>query len=254
MSSKFSRLAAETEAGGLESCGARKRWEGCSAVRDVMNIPLDRISPDPDQPRKDFDEEALYHLAGSLKSKGQLQPVRVRYDVDADHYYLVAGERRWRAAQIATLDTLQCVVDNHDPDQRLTQVVENLQREDLTPMEQARVFQELIDTNGWGKSELANNLHVSPSTVSRSLALLELPPEDQAKVDAGELKGLALRDRVRKRTNKPRSKSKSKKVKFHVEGGFTVTVSSNKTISKADALGAIAAVLDQETPKQRKAA
>jgi ParB/RepB/Spo0J family partition protein len=249
MSSKFSRLASKTEDSGLESAGARKRWIGCSAVRDVLHVPLDRISPDPDQPRKEFDEEALFGLAGSLKAKGQLQPVRVRYDEEGDHYFLIAGERRWRAAAIAKLDSLQCIVDNHDDDQRLTQVVENLQRSDLSPMEQARAFDKMLHDNSWTQSQLAESTAVSLAVVSRSLAMLDLSPADQAKVDAGELRGAALRKQLCK---KPR-KAATKSLKF-TAAGLTVTVTSRKAITKSDALRALAEIVAEETPKARKAA
>lgn len=172
------------------AAGPPVRWQGLTKPRDAHVIPLDRIAADPDQPRKVFDEEALRRLAESLKARGQLQPVRVRWDEELGKYVLLMGERRWRAATLAGLPALTCIV--HDAplttDERLmVQLVENAVREDLTPIEQGRAYKALMEARGWSQRQLAEELHVGQASISRALAQLELTPEVQAMVEAGTL-------------------------------------------------------------------
>jgi ParB family chromosome partitioning protein len=152
-------------------------------------IPADKIQRD-DQPREEFDEESLDRLADSIKTKGQLQPIRVRWDEGRGAYVIVSGERCWRAAVRARIPTLSCVVHEGKLDQAelLTlQLIENALREDLRPVEQARAFRKLMEAHGWSGNRLAQELAITQSTVSRALALLDLPESVQAKVDAGEV-------------------------------------------------------------------
>lgn len=163
---------------------------GRERSKDVWSIEVDRIVPDPDQPRKEFDGDALVRLAESLKTRGQLQPIQVRWDTGLGRYVVLMGERRWRAAQAAGLAKLQCVVREKAPDddERLSlQLVENCLREDLSPMEQARAFRTLMDRRGWTQEKLAAELAVSRTIVVRALSLLKLPDAVQEHVEQGGL-------------------------------------------------------------------
>ncbi|RUL82312.1 ParB/RepB/Spo0J family partition protein [Tautonia sociabilis] len=177
------------EQGGAAS-GPPARWQGVTKPKDAALIPVDRITNDPDQPRKEFDEEALRRLADSLKTRGQLQPIRVRWDEGSQRYVVLVGERRWRAARLAGLPALSCIVHDAplDADERLmVQLVENALREDLKPVEQARAYRALMDANGWSGRQLAEELHIGQASVVRALALLELPEPVQEQVDSGAL-------------------------------------------------------------------
>jgi ParB family chromosome partitioning protein len=168
--------------------GGPAKYQGAARVKDALAIELDRIVADPDQPRKEFDPAALEALAASLRDRGQLQPVRVRWSEAADRWVIVSGERRWRAARMAGLATLACVEAKGDPtpDEILEdQLVENCIREDLRPIEQGRAFRALLDRRGCSARQLAESLHISHQAVGRALALLDLPAEVQAQVDAG---------------------------------------------------------------------
>jgi ParB family chromosome partitioning protein len=170
--------------------GETAKYRGASRLRDALAVELDRIIPDPDQPRKEFDAGPLDDLAASLKARGQLQPIRARYDAGSDRWVIVAGERRYRAAVQAGLASLMVIEAKGpaDPDEILEdQLVENCLREDLKPIEQARAFRTLIDRRGWSYRQLSEHLHVAPASVARALALLDLPEDLQGRVEAGEL-------------------------------------------------------------------
>lgn len=155
----------------------------------MHRIEVSKIEADPDQPRRHFDETRLDELAASLKAHGQLQPIRVRWDVKASVYRIVAGERRWRASKRAGLSSLEAIIleDSTTLDAiRIEQVVENLQRDDLTKSDTARAYRSLMDSWGITARELAARLGVSESTVSRGLAVLKLPEEERAKIDSGK--------------------------------------------------------------------
>ncbi len=173
--------------GGPGPAGAEK-YQGSSRIKDALAIEPDRIVPDPDQPRKEFDPGALEALAASLRDRGQLQPIRVRWSADAGRWVIVSGERRWRAARMAGLATLACVEAKGEmsPGEILEdQLVENCIREDLRPIEQARAFRALLESRGCSARQLAESLRVSHQAVGRALALLTLPAELQEQVDAG---------------------------------------------------------------------
>jgi ParB family chromosome partitioning protein len=163
------------------------RRQGVTRSKDTAEIRLERIVPDPDQPREEFDEDALARLAESLKTRGQLQPIRVRWDEGQGAYVIICGERRWRAARMAGLPSLTCVVHEGAVDVLAVQLIENALREDLKPVEQARAFKALMERSGWDKQTLAAELNVAPGTVTRTLALLELPTPVQEKVEQGAL-------------------------------------------------------------------
>ena len=158
--------------------------------RNYGSVPIKQVIPDPSQPRTEFNEDALQELSASFASKGQLQPIRVRWLENEGKWTIIAGERRWRAAQIAGLATIDCYF--HDggltPSEILEeQIIENLQRRSLQPLEEARSFQALIKMNMWKKKEVASALGIHPAKVSRALKLLKLPADIQAKIEAGEL-------------------------------------------------------------------
>jgi ParB family chromosome partitioning protein len=158
--------------------------------KDVALIELDRIVRDPAQPREEFDPESLERLAESLKARGQLQPIRVRWDEGQGAYVIVCGERRWRAARLAGMASVSCVlVDGPlDASQLLAiQLVENALRDDLRPIEQARAYRQLMDRNGWSTRQVARELSVAQPQVVRALSLLNLPGEVQDQVEQGTL-------------------------------------------------------------------
>lgn len=166
------------------------QYAGCTRIKDALAIELDRIMPDPDQPRKDFDQEALGELAASLKDRGQLQPARVRWDDARGKWVIIAGERRYRAALLAGLKTLACVEarGGQSADEILTdQLVENCLREDLKPIEQAHAYKALMERRGWSYRQLAEFLHISKGTISKALSLLSLPESVQDLVEQGAL-------------------------------------------------------------------
>jgi ParB family chromosome partitioning protein len=157
---------------------APERWKGVSKSKNAVEIPLDRIDRDPTQPREEFEPEALGRLAESLRNRGLLQPIRVRWDEHANKYLIVAGERRWRAARIAGLETLTAIVAEgpiEAGELLAAQLVENCLREDLKPIEQARAYRRLMDLRNWSGSKLASELSIVQGTVSRALSLLDLP-------------------------------------------------------------------------------
>jgi ParB family chromosome partitioning protein len=154
----------------------------------VRWIPVDRIEPDPAQPRTRHNGESLLRLGGSLLTHGQLQPILLRPAAEPERYVIVHGERRWRAARFVGLPVVAAVVLDESPDpSRLfqMQILENAMREDLSPIDQARAYRALMDQNGWNVSRVAAAVHVNPGTVTRALALLDLPEEIQNAVHNG---------------------------------------------------------------------
>jgi ParB family chromosome partitioning protein len=151
-------------------------------------LDLDRISPNPSQPREHFEEGALRELARSLKEQGCLQPVVVRVRSADGGFELIAGERRWRAAQIAGLLKIPAIV-REVPDEKLLELalVENLQRENLNPIEAARAYRSLIDDMKLTQREVAERVGKERATIANALRLLNLPIEVQGKIEAGQL-------------------------------------------------------------------
>ena len=143
----------------------------------LQEVALDRIAPNPQQPRLRIDEASLAELAESIRQHGLLQPVVVaRVEGQAEGFFLVAGERRWRAARLAGLTTVPAVVKDAAPRQRLElALVENIQREDLLPLELATAYRALIDEHGLTQEEVAQRIGKSRVTVTNTLRLLQLP-------------------------------------------------------------------------------
>lgn len=165
----------------LPSAGAEPEEGG------VREIPVSQISPNRFQPRQRFDQEKLAELAESIREHGVVQPVVVR-PVDGG-YELVVGERRWRAAQQAGLKTIPAVIKDVGSDVDVLEValVENLQREDLNPMEEASAYQYLINEFGLTQEEVARRVGRSRSQVANTLRLLNLDGDIQGEIQAGNL-------------------------------------------------------------------
>jgi ParB family chromosome partitioning protein len=164
--------------------------DGVARLKAGAEIEVARIDPDPDQPRTEFDPDAIGRLAESLETHGQLQPISVRWSEGMGRYLIVAGERRWRAAVRAGRRTISAVIlDPSVPQAKILemQLVENAMREDLQPIEQARAFRTLMDRNDWTAARLAEALQLTGASVTRALALLDLPCTVQDAVASGEL-------------------------------------------------------------------
>jgi ParB family chromosome partitioning protein len=155
--------------------------------RDLRQLPVELITPNPRQPRRSFDEEALIQLAGSLGDRGVLQPVLVRPSAGGT-YELIAGERRWRAAQLAGLPTIPALVRVHDDAESLElALIENMAREDLNPVEEARACALLVEELGLTREEIGRRVGRSRVAVSNLLRLLDLPDEALDMLAAGDL-------------------------------------------------------------------
>ncbi len=152
-------------------------------------IALDLISPSPNQPRRYFDDDAIESLAASIREVGVLQPVIVRPDPNGGSgYLLVAGERRWRAAALVGLDELPAIVRDSDEQQGLAEaLIENVQREDLTPLEEAAAYQQLLEEFGLTHEEVGQRVGKSRVAITNTLRLLQLPPAIQGLVERREL-------------------------------------------------------------------
>jgi len=151
-----------------------------SAQGRFLNIPIESIDPNPDQPRKTFDEDGLRELADSISDKGVLQPLIVKAEED-DRFLLVAGERRYRAAKLAGLTKVPCVITSGDPLE--IGIIENLQREDLNPIEEAEALKQLQKQHGYKLPELSKAVGKSKTSLSEILSLNKLPKvvRDQAR-------------------------------------------------------------------------
>src|SRR5215470_963445 len=145
----------------------------------LREIDIDRILPNSHQPRKNFDEDALNELADSIREHGVVQPIVVR-PLEDGFFQLIAGERRWRASQRAGLFRIPAVVrDAAENDVLELALIENLQREDLNPMEEAQAYERLISEFGLTQEEVARRVGKNRATVANTLRLLRLPPEVQ---------------------------------------------------------------------------
>jgi ParB family transcriptional regulator, chromosome partitioning protein len=198
----------------------------------VRTIPVDRIEPNPDQPRLVFDPEALHELSASIREHGVLQPILVR-PLGENRYQLVAGERRWRASREAGLETIPALVEEIDDDTaREISIIENLQREDLTPLEEAGMYDRMIHEHGYSIRKLADKLGKDKGYLENRLRLADAPEEVRqlvslrkdtlshayellkvddpkkrrklaAQVAAGELSLVKLRERIEGRRVRP---------------------------------------------------
>jgi len=150
------------------------------------HIDIDRIDPNPHQPREDFDEEKLSDLVSSIKADGMLQPIIVRRA--GDKYQIIAGERRWRAAKRAGLVSIPATIrDATDPDMLKIALIENLQRQDLNPIEEASAYKALMERHDLTQEIIARFVGKDRSTIANTLRLLALPDEVKAHVSRGTL-------------------------------------------------------------------
>jgi len=164
--------------------------ESSGATADgVCSIPLDNIAPNPQQPRALFDPAALEELAASIREHGIIQPLLVTTRPDEpDKYWLIAGERRWRAARLAELETVPAIVRDASPEQLVElALVENLQRADLNPLEEAAAFQTLVDEFALTQAEIGQRVGKSRAAIANTLRLLQLPRPIQEALGDGRI-------------------------------------------------------------------
>ena len=239
---------------------ASQKDAGRRPVRQFGRISIDQVIPDPDQPRQQFDSDAVERLSKSITDKGQLAPIRVRWAETSQKWVIIAGERRWRATRQAGLTTIDCHFHEGDLSHSEIleqQIIENCLREDLKPLEQARAFASLMELNGWNGKQVAEALRVQPATVTRTLALLKLPGDIQAQVESGDISSRAAYEiskldsdearrqmavsvinhqlnptetaqAVRQKKGRPCPETRSTKESIRTPEGWTVIVASRK--------------------------
>jgi ParB family chromosome partitioning protein len=152
----------------------------------ILYVPIDRIKPNPYQPRQVFDTEGLNDLIQSIKEKGVIQPVLVR--AQGPYYELIAGERRFRAAKSLQIKEIPVIIKNVSDEESLElSLIENVQREQLNPIEEARAYQHLIDKFGITQEKISEAVGKSRASVANSLRLLSLPQEIQKEISAGRI-------------------------------------------------------------------
>ena len=158
-----------------------------SANSPYQMLPLHKVEPNPDQPRQDFDEEELQSLSDSISVHGVMQPLTVR-EMESGYYQIIAGERRWRAARMADLSEIPAVIIEADDKKAMElALIENLQRQDLNPVEEALGYRSLMQDYGLTQEEAAQRVGKSRPAVANALRLLNLCPEVLEKVRSGEL-------------------------------------------------------------------
>ena len=157
-----------------------------SAEDRVIYVSINDIKPNSAQPRMHFDEDKLKELADSIQANGVIQPLIVREGTNG--YELVAGERRWRASRIAGLSTVPCIIRNFDDRQNaIVAIIENMQREDLNPIEEAKGLRSMTEKYGFTQEQVSQSLGRSRTYIANSIRLLKLPEEIQAYVSSGEM-------------------------------------------------------------------
>lgn len=154
---------------------------------EPMMIPVARIEPNPNQPRKEFDQQALQELADSIREKGIIQPLVVERK-ESGGFILVAGERRFRAAKLIGLEEVPVIVKSYGEEERLEiALIENIQRTDLTPLEEAEAYQKLIKLRGYTQEQLAKRVGKQRTTIANALRLLKLPDPIKKQINDGML-------------------------------------------------------------------
>ncbi|SMP06092.1 ParB/RepB/Spo0J family partition protein [Shimia sagamensis] len=160
---------------------------GTTARRADLVVPIERIEPNPDQPRRDFTPEQLEDLSNSIREKGVIQPLIVRKKA-GDRYEIVAGERRWRASQMAQLHELPVLVRDYDDTEVLEiAIIENIQRADLNPVEEAMGYRQLMQKFGHTQEKVSEALGKSRSHIANLMRLLNLPDDVQGMLREGQL-------------------------------------------------------------------
>ena len=159
--------------------GGETASQALQSTTSIQELPLEKIAPNPDQPRKHFEQEALEELAASLKALGLVQPITVQA-LPSGSYQIISGERRWRAAQMAGLKTLPAYIRATQPSElRELALIENIQREDLNAIEVALAYQQLTEQYGLSQSKVAERVGKKRVTVTNYIRLLQLPAEIQ---------------------------------------------------------------------------
>lgn len=160
--------------------------QGSTPSHDLMELDIDRIDPAEGQPRSFFKESALEELAQSIRHNGIIQPLVVRRS--GDRFQIIAGERRWRAAQTAGLHTVPCIVKEVSDENTLElSLIENIQREELNPIEEANAYRKLLERGGLTQEDVSQRVGKTRSTITNALRLLKLPAEIQKLVENDEL-------------------------------------------------------------------
>src|SRR6476659_6911616 len=226
----------------------------------VRNVDIDRITPNPEQPRLAFDQTSLDELAASIREHGVLQPILVR-PLDGGSYQLIAGERRWRASKAAGLDTIPALVEEIDDDTALEiSIIENLQREDLSPLDEAAMYDRMVRDHGYSVRRLAQKLGKDKGYLENRLRLADAPEEirelvslrkdtlshayELLKVDdpkkrrklalqvaAGELSLVKLRERIEGR--RPRALAEVDELDDH-RNGHDVEIEPEREVERRD--------------------
>jgi ParB family chromosome partitioning protein len=215
-------LIISTEAPGSESSALASS----SRVPGIQEVAIERIQPNPHQPRTHFAEETLQELAASIQVHGILQPLIVtQHSTDPESYYLIAGERRWRAARLAGLSSVPVIVREASASQWVEwALIENLQRADLNPLEEAHAYQTLIDEFALTQEEVATRVGKSRSAVANTVRLLKLPLAlqealTQQRISAGHAKVLVSLEKA-----------------TLIEQAFAVVVAQELTVRQTEAL------------------
>lgn len=248
------------------------RFAGTKRDMNAKLIAVDRIIA-KDQVRKNFDQAELEELAHSLRTLGQKTPVLVYWSVEDERYVIIAGERRWRAAQMAGLAELACQVHPHKPDEAELvelQFVENAIRSDLNPIEEAESYKRLQELKGYSANQLAERIGKNQTTISRALRLLSLPENIRSNVASGKIPVSVAREIVKvdneaeqiamaerylvgelttgqaqaetvKNPTKGKGRESAKASKKWTQSGITITVSHGRGVTLAD----IADVLEE---------
>jgi len=160
---------------------------GKNKEQDIVQLPVDKLVPNPGQPRKNFDETELQELADSIKTYGIIQPI-IAANAGDGTYIIIAGERRTRAAKIAGLSAVPVIVRDYTDQKKLEiSLIENIQRSDLNPIEEAAAFKNLMDFSNLSQDELATRMGKNRSTVANALRLLKLPIEIQKSIEEGKV-------------------------------------------------------------------
>ena len=158
-----------------------------TAPKAIQTLPIQKLEPNRNQPRQDFDEVALQELADSISQHGLIQPIAVR-PLDGGYYQIIAGERRWRASRLAGLKEVPVnILDVDAQEAAALTLIENLQREDLNPMEEARGYEALISEHGLSQEEAAKSVGKSRPAVTNALRLLKLPKSVVSLIEDGSL-------------------------------------------------------------------